>query len=91
MVCFNALSSYKPCENLFQKCNQHNYVLHSLYDTSGEYPFFKSTVDKLYCILNISRQYLNRGVRNCVEIKHIKLKTLLEWFKFGKQFFLFPY
>lgn len=31
--------------------------------------FFKSTIDKLYSILNISRHYLKKGVKKCVEIK----------------------
>lgn len=74
-VCFNALSPDKPCENLFQKFHQQNYVLHSLYDTSVEGLVLKRTIDKWYSILSIARKYLKRVVRKWVEIKAHQVKN----------------
>ena len=62
-VYFNALSPYKPCEKLFQ----------NLIDKIRFYILSMTLpvkIDKLYSILNISRQYLRRSDRK---------QNLLEW------------
>lgn len=61
-VCFNTLSPYKPCENLLQ-----NFVDKIMFYILCMTLQVKT--EKLYSILNISRQYLKRVVRKCVEIK----------------------